>query len=42
MVMVVIGVAVMLVRDVLAEQMVGERVAALLIVGHSKVLLTAL
>jgi hypothetical protein len=30
----VIGVAVMIVHDVLAEQMVGERVAALLIVGH--------
>jgi hypothetical protein len=41
MVMVVIGVAIMLVHDILAEQMVGERVAALLIVSHSKVLLPA-
>jgi hypothetical protein len=32
----------MLVRDVLAEQMVGERVAALLIVGHSNLLRAAL
>jgi hypothetical protein len=37
MVVVVIGVAVMLVHDVLAEQMVRERVAAFLIVGHSNV-----
>jgi hypothetical protein len=35
MIMVVIGLAVMRVRNVLSEQMVGERVTALLILGHS-------
>src|SRR4029450_9374723 len=34
MVVVVICVAVMIMHDILAEQMVGERMAALLIVGH--------
>src|SRR5262245_63390026 len=34
MIVVMICVAVMIMHDILAEQMVGERVAALLIVGH--------
>src|SRR4029077_11059410 len=38
MVVIVIGVAVMLVHDVLAQKMIRERVAAFLIVGHCNVL----
>src|SRR5262249_24783253 len=38
MIRVVIGVAVVLVYGVLAEQMIGDRVAALAILGHSNLL----
>src|SRR5262249_26718622 len=38
MIMVVIGVAVVFVYGVLAEQMIGDRVAALAILGHSNLL----
>src|SRR5215831_2923384 len=41
MIVVVIGVAVVLVHDVLAEQVIGDRMAAFAILGHSSLLLAA-
>ena len=39
MIVVVIGVALVLVHEILAEEMVGERVALLLVLSHSNLLL---